>query len=129
MNRISLMREKRFKKLKLWNYRTLLMFLAISITIFLLLLLVSGCKIDDAEHICGKPFTTPLTLKITGYAQVQTAGLIRISINNRESLADEECIKIVYYNNSNSKLINSISASIDFKSIVVIESAVVSNQA
>ena len=73
MKRISLLREKSFKELKLWNYRTLLMFLAISIIIFFLLLLVSGCKSDTAEHLWEKPFTTKLNQEITGCTKAQAA--------------------------------------------------------
>jgi len=75
MKRNSFLPEKSFKEKKLWNYRTIVMFLAISIIIFILLLLVSGCKADYAELVC---FTTPPTLELTGYAQEQDTGLIEL---------------------------------------------------
>ncbi|MFZ0456511.1 MAG: hypothetical protein WCE54_00300 [Ignavibacteriaceae bacterium] len=65
MKRISLLRDKSFKELKLWNYRTLLMFLVISVIIFLLLLLVSGCKLNTAENTSKKQLIKQSTLIIT----------------------------------------------------------------
>ena len=72
MKRINTPREKSFKELKLWNYRTLLMFLAISIILFLFLLLISGCKSDAEKHIWGKPFTTLPIPKMINVVPTQT---------------------------------------------------------
>ena len=94
MKRISQLRDKSFKRLKFWNYRTILMFLFISIIIFLLLLLVSGCKVDAAEHINRKPITTQTTQKIAWFVPVQTAAEVNINrMNSNES--DSDFIKVV----------------------------------
>ena len=49
------------------------MFLVISIIIFLLFLLVSGCKVDTAGYVWEKPFPTLTTLNLTGFPTTQGA--------------------------------------------------------
>ena len=76
MKRINLLREKNFKELKLWNYRTLLMFVLISIIIFLLLILVSGCNVDTTEYV-EKKFTPLVIMKISRFASsIAATGVI-----------------------------------------------------
>ena len=99
MKRISLLRDKSFKELKLWNYRTLLMFLVISVIIFLLLLLVSGCKFDAAEYTSKKQLIKESALKIT---------TIEPEINI-ENFTCEASVDIIYIDNKYQNSIKSIS--------------------
>ena len=90
-----------------------LMFLVISVIIFLLLLLVSGCKFDSAEHQWGKSFATKPILKINCLAPVEFSDGVGITtIINKKNLAHKSGANIVYYDNSYSELISCISASI-----------------
>lgn len=92
MKRISLFLDKSFKELKLWNYRTLLMFLVISVIIFLFLLLVSGCKLNSPEDTSKKQFIKQSTLKITAVETeinvenfINEAGINIICLDNKSS--------------------------------------------
>ena len=98
MKRVSHLRDRSFKELKLWNYRTLLMFLVISVIIFLLLLLVSGCKLISAESSSKKQLIKQSTLKITA---------VEPEINI-ENFINEASINIIYLDNKSSEFTGSL---------------------
>ena len=94
------------------NYRTILMFIIISVIFLLLFLLISGCKADIAEPIWEKSFTAPSTPKITGVVPAQAAaGVSRITING-ENFANELGTNLVYFDNVATDVISSTSTSI-----------------
>lgn len=99
MKRVSLLRDKSFKELKLWNYRTLIMLLVISVIIFLLLLLVSGCKLNSAENTSKKQLIKQSTLKITA---------VEPEINI-ENFISEANIEIICLDNKSSEFFSSLS--------------------
>ena len=97
-------------------------------------MLVSGCKVDAAEYMWEKQFTTLPILKVNFIAPARaTSGVKSITIINRENLANEADVNIFYHNNASLELINSTSTRIEYSSPDVVKNSaaikVISSQA
>lgn len=124
---------KSFKEIIIMNSRKLLMFAVILAIVLLSFLLISGCKINVAEPVWEKPFTEPVTPKITSVVPEQApAGVSTITING-ENFASAPGFNTVYFDKTSSEIISSTSTSIVVRRPnVAADSAVikvVSNQA
>jgi hypothetical protein len=90
----------------------ILMVVLISVIFLLLLLMINGCKMDVAEPIWEKPFTTPPTPEITSVIPAQAiAGVNTITING-ENFADASGTNTVYFDNTPSEVISSTSTTL-----------------
>jgi len=115
------------------KFSKLLMILLISAIFLLVLLLINSCNIDVAEPIWEKPFTNPLTPKITNVVPDQAVAGVNIITINGENFANSTGINDVYFDNTSAEIISSSSTSIVVRRPnVVTDSAVIkvaSNQA
>jgi hypothetical protein len=99
---------------------------AIVLSAIIYLVFLNGCKVDIAQPIWEKPYTAPITPKITSVVPAQAAaGISTITING-DDFAKTPGTNIVYFNNTFSEVISSTSTRIVVRRPnVVTDSAVI----